>query len=458
MARITSNPASIDFENDWIVDSSCGHHVTGDASKFSSLHSYQGKDAIVTADNTVHYVEKEGTVVISGRKVNSITLNNVYHVPGMTKNLFSVSNAVDAGNYVLFGPKDVKFLRNIDDLKADVVHASKRVNDVYVLSTSTSFVEKLSGHDIASIWHAWLGHLNMTKFKVMGKQTMKNLYASKKLKVSKRFMQAPRKPHLEAAKKILKYVNITLDMGLFYKKKTEFSLLGFTDANFAGDLDDQKSTSGHVFLCGSTGISWCSKKQDSVSLSAQEYIWLRRLIEDLHHDKVESSGHKSTTLFESRLCHNDSRGKSAVNNQNKKKEETCWGWRCKPIIKAKGVANQEIRTWPRHNTKPGGRGRNYGRGTSGLGRGTIRANAVEASGPSDAVGTTESTCGFAGLTCTQIQTLVDLLGSHKQNTRSDKLSGNKFNNGWMLDNGVSNHMTGPHFKDAEARSLQSKND
>ncbi|KAI4324227.1 hypothetical protein L6164_023781 [Bauhinia variegata] len=169
MAKVTSNPASIDFENNWIVDYGCRHHVTGDASKFSSLHPYQGKDVIVTADNTVHYVEKEGIVVINGSKDNSITLNNVYHVPGMTKNLFLVSNAVDAGNYILFGPKDVKFLQNIDDLKADVVHIGKRVNDVNVLSTSTSFVEKLSGHHTASIWHARLGHLNMAKFKVMGK-------------------------------------------------------------------------------------------------------------------------------------------------------------------------------------------------------------------------------------------------------------------------------------------------
>ncbi|KAI4357176.1 hypothetical protein L6164_001142 [Bauhinia variegata] len=128
MARVTSNPASVNFENDSIVDSSCGYHVTGDASKFSRFHPYQGKYAIVTADNTVHYMEKE--VVINGSKDNSITLNDVHHVPGTTKNLFPVSNAADAGNYVLLGPKDVKFLRNIDDLEADVVHIGKRVNNV----------------------------------------------------------------------------------------------------------------------------------------------------------------------------------------------------------------------------------------------------------------------------------------------------------------------------------------
>jgi len=107
-------------------------------------------------------------------------------------------------------------------------------------------------------------------------------------------MQSPRKPHLEAAKKILKYVNSTLDMGLFFEKKVTSSLVGFTDADFDGDLDDRRSTLGYVFLSGSTSISWCSKKQNSVSLStteaeykavalaAQECIWLQRLGNDLH--------------------------------------------------------------------------------------------------------------------------------------------------------------------------------
>ncbi|XP_043714848.1 secreted RxLR effector protein 161-like [Telopea speciosissima] len=117
-------------------------------------------------------------------------------------------------------------------------------------------------------------------------------------------MQEPRKPHLDAAKQILKYVNTTCDMGILYNKGTVFSLLGFTDADFGGDLDDRRSTFGYVFSCGSGCVSWCSKKQDSISLStmeaeykastlaAQECIWLRRLIEDVY-----ASIHKSTIIL-----------------------------------------------------------------------------------------------------------------------------------------------------------------
>lgn len=85
-----------------------------------------------------------------------------------------------------------------------------------------------------------------------------------------RFMQEPRKPHLKAARQILKYVNSTLDLGMCYKKGSKFSLNGYSDASLGGDSKNGRSTSGYVFLCGGIGISWFIKKQDSVSLSTGE--------------------------------------------------------------------------------------------------------------------------------------------------------------------------------------------
>ncbi|XP_047326608.1 uncharacterized mitochondrial protein AtMg00810-like [Impatiens glandulifera] len=102
-------------------------------------------------------------------------------------------------------------------------------------------------------------------------------------------LNEPRKPHLEEAKKILKYINTSLDIGLLYEKYAKIVLQGYVDADFAGDRYDRRSTYGFVFLCGNTRISWSSRKQGSVSLStieaeykasthaAQECIWLRRL-------------------------------------------------------------------------------------------------------------------------------------------------------------------------------------
>ena len=48
---------------------------------------------------------------------------------------------------MLFGPRDVKFLQNIKELKADVVRTGKRVKNLFVLSASDSYIEKMSNND-----------------------------------------------------------------------------------------------------------------------------------------------------------------------------------------------------------------------------------------------------------------------------------------------------------------------
>jgi len=71
-------------------------------------------------------------------------------------------------------------------------------------------------------------------------------------------------------------------------------LRGYTDADWGGDLDESRSTSGYVFTLGEGAISWCSKKQDCIALSTmeaeyvacclatQEAIWLRSFLQDLN--------------------------------------------------------------------------------------------------------------------------------------------------------------------------------
>ena len=58
---------------------------------------------------------------------------------------------------------------------------------------------------------------------------------------------------------------MTLDLSLSPKKNCD--CVGFSDADWGGDLDDRKSTSGYVFQIGGGAISWRSKKQTSVALS-----------------------------------------------------------------------------------------------------------------------------------------------------------------------------------------------
>lgn len=70
---------------------------------------------------------------------------------------------------MLYGPHDVKFLCNVKEIKAYIIHSGKRVNDLFVLTASNSLIEKTSGNYNSQIWHARLGQLNMDKLKVMAK-------------------------------------------------------------------------------------------------------------------------------------------------------------------------------------------------------------------------------------------------------------------------------------------------
>ncbi|XP_019098168.1 PREDICTED: uncharacterized protein LOC109131553 [Camelina sativa] len=89
-----------------------------------------------------------------------------------------------------------------------------------------------------------------------------------------RYQAKPKQSHLEAVKRIIKYVKGTLDLGLWLSKGSNSRLVGYYDADYAGSMDDRKSSSGSCFFLGNNLISWLSKKQNSASLSKveSEYI------------------------------------------------------------------------------------------------------------------------------------------------------------------------------------------
>ena len=85
--------------------------------------------------------------------------------------------------------------------------------------------------------------------------------------VVRRFMHLPQTSHMEAAMRILRYLKGTSDKGVFYKKNGHQDLIAYTDADWAGDRDSRKSTSGYFTLVGGNLVTWRSKKQKVVALS-----------------------------------------------------------------------------------------------------------------------------------------------------------------------------------------------
>ena len=119
-----------------------------------------------------------------------------------------------------------------------------------------------------------------------------------------RFMQEPRDNHWNAAKRVLRYIQGTKNFGLLYTKTKNFVLGGYSDADFAGSIDDRASTSGYLMNMGSVAVSWSCKKQAIVTTSsaeaesisaweaACEIVWLHRILQDLGISQVEA-----TSLF-----------------------------------------------------------------------------------------------------------------------------------------------------------------
>ncbi|KAL8161831.1 hypothetical protein V2J09_013320 [Rumex salicifolius] len=140
--------------------------------------------------------------------------------------------------------------------------------------------------------------------------------------VLSRYMEAPTTTHMNVVKQILRYVKGTLNLGCFYvKKQPKEELIGYSDSDLIGDIDDRKSTTGVIYFLGRNPITWVSQKQRVVALSSceAEYIaattgacqgvWLGRILCNLRGDdqlraelKIDN---KSAIALAKNLVHHD---------------------------------------------------------------------------------------------------------------------------------------------------------
>ncbi|GJS66743.1 hypothetical protein Tco_0681307 [Tanacetum coccineum] len=89
-----------------------------------------------------------------------------------------------------------------------------------------------------------------------------------------RYQSKPTKKHLKAVKRVFRYLQRTINMGLWYPKDTAMALTAYADADHAGCKDTRRSTSGSAQFLSDKLVSWSSKKQTSTSISSTkaEYI------------------------------------------------------------------------------------------------------------------------------------------------------------------------------------------
>jgi hypothetical protein len=132
-----------------------------------------------------------------------------------------------------------------------------------------------------------------------------------------KFTAHPKAVHVNAVKRILKYLQGTSSMCITYSGTSNNHVLeGFCDADYAMDLDDRKSRSGLVLKLNGGPISWGSRKQGCTAgstteaeyvaahLATQEIIWTRRLLSDLDYAQMQPTALWSDNQAAIRLVRN----------------------------------------------------------------------------------------------------------------------------------------------------------
>jgi ribonuclease HI len=107
-----------------------------------------------------------------------------------------------------------------------------------------------------------------------------------------KYMAKPTTAHWQAAVGVVRYLAGTKSMGICFKGG-DTTCMGYCDADFAGDPDTRRSTTGYVFIMNGGAISWSSRRQQTVAASTteaeymaaasatKEALWLRKLRRDL---------------------------------------------------------------------------------------------------------------------------------------------------------------------------------
>jgi hypothetical protein len=131
------------------------------------------------------------------------------------------------------------------------------------------------------------------------------------------FMSAPRSTHYATVLRILRYVKGTMFHGLHFSSHSSLELWAYSDADWAGDPTDRRSTTGYCFLLRTSLISWRSKKQSVVARSSteaeyrafadttSELLWLRWLLSDMGVPQSTSSPIHCDNRSAIQIAHND---------------------------------------------------------------------------------------------------------------------------------------------------------
>ncbi|KAF2302499.1 hypothetical protein GH714_036580 [Hevea brasiliensis] len=129
MALATACNEVVNYKDDWIVDSGCSNHMTGDTGKLSDMLEYKGSRDVVTADNSKLLITH-----------------------------------IASGNFMVFKPHDVKVYRSLK-ATSELIMEGKWFELVYLMTAQIAYVDKTRKNETVDLWHARLGHVSYQNWK-----------------------------------------------------------------------------------------------------------------------------------------------------------------------------------------------------------------------------------------------------------------------------------------------------
>ena len=99
-----------------------------------------------------------------------------------------------------------------------------------------------------------------------------------------RYMANPGREHWNGVKWIFRYLKGTAEHGILFSRQSETnSVVGYVDADYAGEVDDRRSTTSYVFTLSGRPICWKSTLQSIIAVAeaAKEALWLKGLVKEL---------------------------------------------------------------------------------------------------------------------------------------------------------------------------------
>ena len=186
--------------------------------------------------------------------------------------------------------------------------------DSKIVDTPIEYNYRLNSHDGESLSNATLYRQLVGSLIYLTVTCPDISYA---VHVVSQFMAAPRSPHYAAILMILRYLKGTIFDGLHFSSHSSLTLQAYSDADWADDPTDRRSTTGYCFLLDDSLISWRSKKQTVVACSSTEaeyraleattaeLIWLRWLLQDLGVDCSTATKLHCDNRSAIQIAHND---------------------------------------------------------------------------------------------------------------------------------------------------------